>query len=125
MSLSNYAEDKILDHTLGGTAFTQPAAIYLALHTADPTETGAVGEVTGGSYARKSVTFSAASGGSKANNSAATFTNMPACTTTHFSLWDALSGGNCLGSGALTQSRTFQLGDTATVASGAITVSLD
>ena len=28
---SNYLENKLLDHTLTGTAFTQPAARYLAL----------------------------------------------------------------------------------------------
>ena len=38
MSKSNYLENKILDHALGTTAFTQPTNQYLALHTADPTD---------------------------------------------------------------------------------------
>ncbi len=36
-SLSNYAEDAWINH-LVGTAYTQPATVYLALATADPTD---------------------------------------------------------------------------------------
>lgn len=118
MSLSNYAENVVLDYILTGTT-------YVALHTADPGETGA-NELTGGSYARQTVTFAAASSGSKATNAALTFSGMPACTVTHVCVWSAVSGGNCLViSSALAPSKTFGAGDTATVASGALTVSLD
>ena len=37
-SFSDYTEDKVLDHIHGGTAFTQPAAQYLELYTATPSD---------------------------------------------------------------------------------------
>ena len=63
----------IIDSLLGNQSLTLPGAtLYLALYTVAPTEDGGGTEVTGGSYARVSVTndlttFPAAVGGSKAN----------------------------------------------------------
>jgi hypothetical protein len=71
MSISNYAELKILDavfrHTStgGGLPTANP---YISLHTADPGETGA-SEVAGGSYARQQAAFDAAIAGANANTS--------------------------------------------------------
>jgi hypothetical protein len=131
MSISNYLEAKILDHVLRNTSYTPASTVYLALHTTDPGETGTGAEVTGGSgpYARKSITFAAASGGSiamdtvSAHPSGIDFSGMPGCTVTHVALWDALSSGNCLWSGALTSSRTVTAGDTLRITS--LTVTLD
>ena len=69
-SKSDYLENEILDHVLGGGDFTRPATVYLALFTVTPTDAGGGTEVTGGAYARVAVTnnatnFPAASGGSK------------------------------------------------------------
>lgn len=133
MSASNYLENKILDHILGNTAYTAPATVYVALHTADPTDVGNVSEVSGNAYARVALTnnttnFPNASGGSKATGAAATFpTPTPSGwgVVTHFTLWDASSAGNCLFVGALTASKTVNVGDTVSFASGAITVTAD
>ena len=58
---SDYLENALLDHTLlGGGALAQPANIYIALYTTDPTDADAGTEVSGGSYAREIITFSAA-----------------------------------------------------------------
>ena len=43
--MSNYLEEKLLDHTLGTSAYTHPSTVYLALHTADPTDAGSGAEV--------------------------------------------------------------------------------
>jgi hypothetical protein len=40
MSISNYAELKILEHTTGRAAWTIPTNVYVQLHTADPGEEG-------------------------------------------------------------------------------------
>ena len=40
MSISNYAELKILEHTTGKTAWTIPTNVYVKLHTADAGEAG-------------------------------------------------------------------------------------
>jgi hypothetical protein len=124
MSISNYYEDKILDHMLRGTAFTPPTAVYVSLHSADPGETGA-NEISGGSYARKQVTFNAPSGGSMTNSNLLRWDNMPAVTVTHVALWDAATGGNCLWTGALTASVTVSAGASFEIAPGNLTVTLD
>jgi hypothetical protein len=118
MSISNYAENTVLDWLLTGTT-------YLSLHSADPGETGA-NEIAGGSYARQAITFATASSGTKATNVASTFAGMPAVTVTHTCIWSAVSSGNCLFiSNALSPSKTYGAGDTATCASGATVASLD
>jgi hypothetical protein len=124
MSVSDYYENKILDHMLRGTSFTPPSTVYVSLHTADPGETGD-NEVTGGGYSRKAVTFNAPSGGSMTNAADVDFPNMPAATITHVGLWDAASAGNFLWGGALTASKTTNAGDTFRIPAGQLTVSLD
>lgn len=119
MSLSTYLKNKILDHLFGGTAYTPPATIYKALHTADPTATGLVGELSGNAYARVAVTndvshWPNASGGSKSNAIAISFpTPTPSGwgIVTHYSYWDAPTGGNCLHYGALAAAKTINAGD--------------
>lgn len=73
-------------------------AIFASAHTGDPSTTGA-NEVTGGSpaYARKSITYAAASGGQKASNAGITF-DIPASTTvTHIGLFSASTAGTFYG----------------------------
>jgi hypothetical protein len=133
MSATNYLELKLLDLVLGEIAFTSPATVYLALHTADPTEVGNVAEVSGNAYARVAVTnnatnFPAASGGSKSLNVDQTFpTPTPAGwgVVTHFSIWDASSAGNCLIYGALTASKTINAGDVVKFTATNLTVTMD
>ena len=36
---SDYLEDKVLEHVFGGT-FTTPSALYVALYTVAPSDTG-------------------------------------------------------------------------------------
>ena len=125
-AMSDYLENALLDHTLGTSAYTFPSAVYLSLHTASPADDASGAEVSGGSYARQAVTFTAASGtgGSTSNSSAEEFTNMPAATVSHIGIWDALSTGNLLYHGALSASKTVASGDTISVAVAAVTVTL-
>lgn len=111
-SMSNYLENALLDHVFTGTAYTAPTTLYLALFTNDPTDANTGTEVTGGSYARQTVTFGAAAGGSVSNNAQVEFTDMPATTVTHAGIYDALTNGNLLVHGALDSSRTVNAGDT-------------
>ena len=127
MSKSNYAENAVLDWLLGGSTPTRPANRYVALHTADPTEVGNVGELSGNGYARQAATFGAASGGSASNTSTHTFTATGAWgNVTHFSIWDSLTAGNCLFKGSLATARNIAAaGESITVASGALVISED
>ena len=125
-AMSDYLERSLLDHTLGTAAFTHPSTVFLSLHTTSPADDASGAEVSGGSYARQAVTFTAASGtgGSTSNSSAEEFTNMPAVTVSHIGIWDSLSTGNLLYHGALSASKTVASGDTISVAAAALTVTL-
>lgn len=122
MSISNYAENKLLD-TLRNVSFAVTTA-YVKLHIADAGEdgtTGAAAETT-----RKAVTWSAASGGSMASSGTLTWTNVSTTETyTHWSMWDTVgpTGGNCLWTGALSSSAAVTAGDTFEITS--LTLTLD
>lgn len=123
MSMSNYLEAALLEHVFKNTAYTSPTTVYLSLHTADPGETG-TSECTGGSYARQSIAFSAASNpaGTIANSGTVTFSAMPAATVTHFAIWDNSSAGNCLITGALGASKTVGAGDSVSFAASSVVI---
>lgn len=113
MSLSNYLESALLDHIRGGTAFTQPSGLYVKLHTGDPGEDGSSNAAT--EATRQQVTFGTASNGSMSatGTPVAEWTDVSTTETyTHFSIWDAATTGNCLGSGALSSSAAMTAGDT-------------
>lgn len=74
--MTNALEKEICDGLTGVTQYTSPATVYLALFTADPTETGSVAnEVSGTNYARVSLSgkFSASTDGSASNTAPITF----------------------------------------------------
>lgn len=130
---SNYLENKVLDHVLTSTGYTAPSTRYLALfnntsgNAATNLESGTLtDEVSGGSYARQSVTFAAASGGASATNATVTFPAATASwgTITHVAVMDADTGGNVLFYGAVTTSKTIDSGDSFQISSGNLTISL-
>ena len=123
-SLSNYAENKVLDHLMGTTTFTKPTT-YVALYTTAPTDSSAGTEVTGGSYARIAGSWDAASGGATANSGNLDFTGMPACTVTAVGVLDNSTGGNLLVYGTLTSSKTLDAGDTLRIATGDLDIAID
>lgn len=130
-SLSDFSEDEILDHLLGGATYTPPATLYLAVFTAAPTDAGGGTEVTGGSYARLAITnnltnFPASSGGAKSNGAVLDMVTASAGwgTVVAYALFDASSAGNMLGWADLTSSVIINNGDTLRFAAGALTYSL-
>lgn len=127
-ALSDYAENKVLDHLLGVSEFTMPSTVYLALFTSDPTDTGQAGtEVSGGGYVRQAVTASAASGGQSQNSQEVLF---PEATEdwgviTHVGIYDSQTGGNMLLHSEVTNPREFLAGDSFRVDVGGLTVNID
>ena len=122
MSISNYAENKILDHLTGETAWTMPTTVYVKLHTGDPGEAATSNAAT--ETTRKSASWSAAASGSIATDATLEWTNVAATETiTHWSLWDASTAGNALWTGALSSSAAVTAGDTFQITS--LTLSLD
>jgi hypothetical protein len=125
-SMTDYLENKLLEHSLGKTAYTMPT-IYAALYTATPTEGGAVNEIAGAGYTRVPVTFGTATNGSIANSLNAVF---PAATAnwgtiTSVGLVDAATGGNLLWYGNLDVSKLISSGDQFVLPAGTLIVTLD
>lgn len=123
-NLPNLIENQLLDALVGTTAYTVTTPIKLALVTANGSDSAAGTEVTGGSYARQTIAFDAASSGEIENNAAISFTGMPACTVVGIEFYDNAGSPKRLAYGALTASRTVTAGDTVQFAIGAITLSL-
>ena len=124
--MSNYLEDALINATLRATTFTSPATVYVGLYTADPTDAGSGTEVSGGSYARTSVTFGAPSNGVSTNSAAVEF---PQCTSTwgtvsHIGILDASTSGNLYYHTALDSSKTIETGDVFKIAIGNLSVTL-
>jgi len=124
-NLTNYLENKLLDHFLGTTSYTMPSPVYVALFTAAPGDAGGGTEVTGGSYARQTAAFSAASSGATSNSANVDFTGMPAVTTVAIAIFDASTSGNMLVHGTLTTNKTTDAGDTLRIATGDLDISID
>lgn len=134
-NFSDYAEAKILNQVFGATAWSAPATLYFALFTANPSDSGGGTEVSGGSYARASVTnnttnFPNATGTSptsKTTGADITFATATADwgTITAYGIFDASSSGNLIWWTTLTANKTVSNGDTAKIATGAVTMTLD
>ena len=130
---SDYLEQALLNVTLRATAYTAPAKIQIALHSADPTDDGSVGEVSGNGYTRKEIAFSAPTSdgtGYKCVNSADVTFGDPTGTwgtITHLSLWDADTAGHCLYTMADTNDphKSYGINDVCVIRAGSISVKLD
>lgn len=107
-SKATYLKNKLIDHYMGQTAFTQPTP-YLGLYTGAPTDAGGGTEVSGGSYARIDVSgfFGSATGGASANTSDVEFAQATAAwgTVKAFGVFDNSVGGNLMLWGYLISTR--------------------
>ena len=128
--------NKTLAAHLGALATSGNANVYLALHTADPGETGSqtTSECAYGAYARVAVTRNSDASGWTVSGNQATNTavaNFPECTSgtetvTHFSIGTVSSGaGQILYKGALTASRSVSAGITLQFPATSIVVTED
>lgn len=136
---SNYLESAILEH-FRGTQLSMPSGYYIALHTADPTDEAiAASEVDTTdwpAYVRQSVGTPLSSawtantdegGGGKQITNAGTL-NFPAndgvdpVVVTHFSVWDAETGGNMWAHAPLTAVKTVDPTDIFSAIPGALRI---
>jgi hypothetical protein len=124
--ISNYLEDALINGTLRATTFTAPAAVYVSLHTADPTDAGTGTEVSGGSYIRQAATFGAPSNGVSTTTADITFPQATGSwgTIGWIGIWDAQTTGNMLYHTALDASKAIDTGDIFKIASASLTVTL-
>lgn len=133
MSMSNTAENKVLKALLQGTDidFRGSANLYLALFTADPTESGVfTNEATFTGYARVAVPKASgwSDGGSTFTN--ASLIQFPQCTAgtntiSHFALCTLSTAGEIVVSGALNANLNISSGIQAQFAIGSLSVGAD
>ena len=144
-AMSNYLENKLVDHIFRGQTFGLPPTLYVGLFLSDPGEGTPTGEITGNGYARAQLsptlanwagtqgagttTASTGTGGATSNNGVITF---PTPTpnqwgqVTHFAIFDALTAGNMLFKGALSGGgKTVNAGDTVTFPAGQLQITFD
>jgi len=144
-AMSNYLENKLLDHVFRGVTYTPPSTIYIALFTATPDDTGGGTEVSGNAYARVALnpsttnwaatngattTTNPSSGtsGTTSNNSAITF---PTATPSNWGtvvavgIFDASTSGNLLFWGPLSASQVVNAGSTFSFAISQLGVQID
>jgi len=138
-SKSDYLENAILNHILGGVShpFAALDHVYIALYTVTPSDSAAGTEVTqaGGTlYDRVEVdndhvTWHDSTAGSKHNDIAITFPTAGASwgSCLAFAILDTAIGGasNILYWGAITTPKTIAVGDTAEFAIGNIVITED
>jgi hypothetical protein len=124
--MSNYLENALINATLRNTSYTSPSVVYLGLFTSDPTDANTGTEVSGGSYARQSITFGAPSNGVSTNSAAIEFPQATGSwgTVGWIGIMDSLTTGNLLYHTALNASKTIASGDIFKIAIGSLSVTL-
>ena len=122
---SNYLENKVVGHVFGGSAYTAPSTLYVALYTSAPSDTGGGTEVSGGAYARQTAAFTI-SADTASNTSAIEYPTATANygTVVAVGVFDASSSGNLLAYGNLTTSKTVSTGDVFRFNAGAIDITV-
>lgn len=134
MSMSNTTETAALDMFLRGTdpSYRAGATQYLALFTADPTESASLAnEATYTGYARVALTKSSAWTGTSSPFTNTNLIQFGACsggsnTITHFAVVDTSSGAvSMMISGALSSSLAVSSGIQPQFAPGALSISAD
>jgi hypothetical protein len=124
--MSNYLENAPINGTLRGTTYTAPATVYLALYTSDPTDADTGTEVSGGSYARQSITMGSPSNGVSTNSADIEFPQATGSwgTVAYVGIRDASTAGNLLYHTALDTSKAIDTGDIFKIATGSLSVTL-
>jgi hypothetical protein len=119
--ISSYLANAWLNALGNATSFSVTTA-YVKLHVGDPGAAGTSNAAT--ETTRKSVSFAAASNGALASDADVSWTNIAGSQdATHFTAWDNETAGNFLFSGTIT-GNAYTAGDTYTISSGGLTVSL-
>lgn len=134
MPNSRYLNKKYQDHLFvqGGSIWTPPSHLWVALSSTDPLQDGSgITEPTGvGSYARVSTTPGTDWGATTVGTGQAVNLNQvtfPKCTSDwgtmlFFAIFDASTSGNMLGSGALTTPQIIKTNNTPDFDAGSLSI---
>lgn len=134
MSLSNTLETEVQEAVFNGAALSvlPPSTLYLAAHTGGTGEDGGINEVSASDYSRLEVVHS--SWDVTGNNPAQAENNIQFefdtaqnnwGTIEELSLWDSLTGGNCLWVHGNITNTTISTNDRLIIEANAATFTLD
>lgn len=118
LEMTDVAENLLINRFFRNQAFTPPANVYLALHSAPTGDAGSGTEASGGSYSRQPVALAEPSDGSTSNTNILTFNNMPAGSWINASVWSDISAGEMWWHGPLPATKTTTDGQSISVAIG-------
>lgn len=132
MPFSTYMDNKVMDEIFGKTDYVAPATLYVGLSTTAPTKaSGNITEPAGNAYARVAVVnnttnFPNASGGTKNNGTVITFPEATGAwgTVSNWVIFDAITAGNVIAYGTLTNPKAIDVGDTPSFNASTLTLSL-
>ncbi len=125
---STYLQNKIIDHILKVATFTQPTHLYVGLSTADPLEDGSgLDEPSDAAYVRQ-VCDDWYEANLRGTQNAVEL-DFPAATDswgtiTHWAIFDAITSGNMLAFGEITDPKNVITGITLSIHVGDIDVSI-
>ena len=126
---STFLSNAIVTAVLVTPTFPNAATLYIALFSSDPTDDNVTAnEASGAWYARRPTSaFAAASAGVTSNSNQIQWSAVTgsAITVTHWGVYDASTSGNLLFSGALTASKTFNVGDVAVIGANQLVITVD
>lgn len=127
MSMSNYLENKVLNHIANKEAFVAPENMYLALLTASSTEDTAGTEVISESYTRQAITFDTATEGVIKNSADITFDIATESwgIITSVAVFDAENAGNMLFYSDLGHPQTIDVDNQVVFKIGKLSITLD
>ncbi len=113
-----------MDWLMGGSPTAPDPDLTVALVTAAGDDATAGTEVTGGSYARQTLTVGSASGGAVSNSADLVFSDMPACTVVGWEIWDSAGSPVRWWYGPLDTNRTLLAGDEYRIPAGSLDLSI-
>ena len=129
-ALSNYAEEKFVEHFLRNNAIASPATVFLALFESDPGEAAGGTEATFVNYVRVACTWTALdAAGQTKNVGVVTFPSNGNASAdsiiTYGVVYDAITAGNRILHGPLASPKTLQVGDVLSFAANAMVLTID
>lgn len=123
-NLTLTASNQALAWLFGLSATAPDGSLQIALVTANGTASTAGTEVTGGSYARQTLTVAAPTGGATSNAADIEFAGMPACTVVGVEIWDSATSPVRWWHGAVDTPRTVAAGDDVRFIAGELDITL-
>lgn len=125
--MSDFLENKLIDHVFRNTTYAQPGTVYLALYSSDPTDADTGTEISNLGYARKSITFAAPANGSTSNDADIIFAAAEEdwTTITHVGIRDASTDGNLIMHQQLTNAVSVLNGNNFRIPAGQLILTFD